>query len=120
VLFGHVVYEQLAGRAVEGAVVSLREFGLRTVTDAAGRFELRGARPGPGCTWTTIEVRLPGYGSMTFFDQALSAGSLEASWSLRSGDHGHWFGPPLADPRAYTDPASFCDRGTYVPWRPDY
>jgi hypothetical protein len=120
VLYGHVFYDQLAGRPVEGAVVSVREFALGTLTDASGRFELRGARPGPGCTWTAIDVRLPGYGSITFFDQALFAESYEASWVLHSGDHGHWFGPPLADPRSYADPASFCARGTYVPWRQDY
>ena len=101
-----------ARRPISGAEVAFEPFAVLIRTDANGQFEVLLPVGVPGCAWTSIEVRVPGYGTYTQFDEPLSAGVMYWDPVIQPGTIRQFVGAPLA----YGNPVKpdLCTRGTWI------
>jgi hypothetical protein len=109
-IFGKVVDD--ARRPIAGAEVAFEPFAVFARTDASGAFEVLVPVGAPGCAWTSIEVRVAGYGTYTRFDEPLSAGVIWWDPTIQPGELRQFVGAPLA----YGSPVKpdLCPRGSWI------
>ena len=99
-------------RPVVGADIAFEPFAVLARTDASGRFEVLVPVGAPGCAWTSLEVRVLGYGTYTRVDEPLSAGVLWWDPVIQRGTVRQFVGAPRA--HGNQEDQGFCQRGTWV------